>query len=409
MAGAVAQVFYVLYKALTKDLVEGNKEAQKSTKGLAKELKEQDKFTKDLQKSFKGLAVEIAGALGVAYTAGEFFRSLKDAADFGKTLSLTSNMLNINAGELQAWGNIIQKVGGTAEQFRGDLKNVADYFGTTQDNAFRLLPMLADNLHRLNRMQAFTYGHSIGLSDETITLLRKGNVELSSMLMAQKALGLITELDVKKFAEFNNTVADTKNAFMGLTLGLVSEAIPGLNKLFEETTKGLIYLRKHSSEFGDAFKGIAISVVAALALVNPEIAIFVAAIAALVAGLDKLKQMHDSFKPTGNAISDVFQGLSLGDVKDGKLSLSLKGRSEKTVDAIQAHNAEVQSAAALGTSNSINSSSKATTINNNVKIDKVVANSPTELARNIQSASGFSPAFLDQTGQANNTAANGMQ
>lgn len=386
----IAQVFYVLYKALTEDLLKGNKEAEKSTKQVSKELQEQDKHTENLKKGFKSLAVEIAGALGVAYTAGEFFRSLKDAADFGKQLSLTSNMMNINSGELQAWGNIIRKVGGTAEEFQSDLKGVADFFGTTPDNAFRLLPMLADNLSRLNRAQALVYGHSIGLSDETIMLLRKGNVELSTMLTAQKELGLITEADVSKFTDFNNTVVDTKSAFTGLTLALVSDAVPGLNKTFETITQGLVYLREHKSDVESFFEVFGVFAVSAIAAINPPLALLAATITGLLYLFKQLQDYEEKTPSAGQAVNSVNR---FKDYITGNINLNPP---------------EIANAAKLGSSNIINNSSRVATVNNTVNIDSVNTNDASKFVKDIKTQFNQSPAW-EANQQAMNYSANGQQ
>lgn len=404
----IAQVFYVLYKAITSDLIKGNEEANKSTKGLAKELKEQDKHTENLKKGFKSLAVEIAGALGVAYTAGEFFRSLKDAADFGKTLSINSNLMNINAGELQAWGNIAQKVGGTAQGFQADIGNIAAAFNTTKDNAFRLIPYLVENFSKLNRMQSQAYGHGfLNISDETIALFKKGGTELTSMLEAQKELGLITENDVKKFSALNNSVVDTKNAFMGLTVGLVSDAIPGLNKTFDAITKGLVFLREHKAEVESFFSAFSVFALGAIAAINPPLALLAATITGVIYLLEKLQKYEEKTPSAGQNLkaNGQFYGNTLTDMLTGHMKFE-GDDPQKHLEPV--HGDEV-TAKVHNLINNAASSSKSTTINNNVKIEKVVANNPTELVRNIKSASGFSPAFMDQTGQANNAVADGMQ
>lgn len=321
----IIQTLCVLYKAITDDLKKGNEEATKSTKMVAKELNETDKFTKALQKSFKSLAAEITGVLGVAFTAGEFFRTLKDAADFGKNLSLSSNLLNINASELQAWGNIIQKVGGKAEDFQKNLQAIGSYYNVTPDIALRAIPYLTDSFQKLNRLQAFTQGHNMGIDDHMIQLLRLGNTELSKMLMAQKDLGLLTEADVEKFVAFNSTIVDTKNAFMGLTTSLVSDAIPSLNTAFENLTKGLVYLRNNKDELKDAVVGIITGIGLAIAVSLPELTLFAAGIGLLVVGFEKLKSAHDSFKGSGNFLEDILTGTSASDLKNGDKKLSITG------------------------------------------------------------------------------------
>lgn len=403
----VIETLYILYKAITTDLTKGNEDVKKSTKSVGAEVTAVDKQTQELGKQFKKLAVEIAGVLGVAFTTGEFFRTLKDASDFGRSLGVTSNLLGVNTRELQAWGQVLEHVGGSAEGFQSDLQAIGNYFGVTAAEAIKFLPLLGQAFEKLNPIQANLLGQNYGISLPMIQLLREGNSEIAKQLGLQVKLGLLTQDDADKFVVFNDAVLDSKNALRGLALSVVTDALPSLDKVFEFFTTSLVYLREHKDELGDALKGIGIGIAAALAIANPEITLFVAGLTALIAAQEKLKAFHDSLQTAGDSSFGFFRS-GLGDLSNDNLSLNVKGvnideLAKKSYD----FNALINSPIATQAPGSISNSSRTNNYNHNVNIGTV----QTPDAKSFARKDSFSPEWHRQNDyqQANGSAMSGAQ
>lgn len=401
----VIETLYILYKAITTDLTQGNEDVKKSTKSVGTEVTAVDKQTQQLGKQFKKLAGEIAGVLGVAFTAGEFFRTLKDASDFGRSLGVTSNLLNINARELQAWGQVLEHVGGSAESFQSNLQAIGNYFGVRAADAIQFIPLLAKSFEKLNPLQRNMYGNNIGIDLPMIKLLSEGNDEISKQLQLQVKLGLLTQQDADKFVAFNDAVLDSKNALRGLALSVVTDAIPGLDTFFNFITQKLVYFREHKEDLSNVFTTLGIGLAAALAAINLPLTAFLASIAAVIYGLEKLDEYEKRHSSAGNGIkpyslTDLFTGnLQANDIP----GIDFNDLAKKSYD----FNAMVNSGIAVMPPSTMNNSSRTNTYNHTVNIDTV----QTPDVKSFTRKDSFSPAWHKQNDyqQANGNAMSGVQ
>lgn len=402
----VIETLYILYKAITTDLTQGNEDVKKSTKSVGTEVTAVDKQTQQLGKQFKKLAGEIAGVLGVAFTAGEFFRTLKDASDFGRSLGVTSNLLNINARELQAWGQVLEHVGGSAEGFQSDLQAIGNYFHVRAADAIQLLPLLAQSLSKLNPLQANMYGQGLGISLPMIKLLREGNDEIAKQLSLQVKLGLLTQQDADKFVALNDAVLDSKNALRSLGAAIVSDDIPGLNSILNGLTKLLVFLRENRADLEEGLTGALSGFLGFLAIINPEVGIFVAGILAIVAAFKAVQEIK---KIDFSNIFPKFSLTNLNENLDNKSDKFLQSNNTGSLDkAITNFNSLVDSPIATQSPGSISNSSRTNTYNHNYNIGTV----QTPDVKSFQSkVNSFSDRYNNRGDfqQANGAASSGVQ
>ena len=308
------KTLYVLYKAVTEPLKKGNDEVNKSNDKVQKSLKQTEDLADSFTSKIKSLAKEIAIASGLIYTASNFIADFKNAVNFGRELSVTSNLLNINAEELQAWGNALEHVGGDAKSFEANIQAIAKFFNITPDRALRLIPILSDAFSKLDRQQAFIFGNLFGIDPAFVKLLQKGPEGLSKLLNEQKDFGVLTQEQVDKFGKLNDKIVDTKNAFEGLFLALAADQLPQLDKFFSKALKYLIEFRENLDVVKNGIQASVIIIVGSLGLLTSAFSGVAFAILAVVGAYEAYKVITQASDNTGVLTSNAGFGSSLSDI-----------------------------------------------------------------------------------------------
>ena len=179
---SVFETFYLLFKSDTSDLKKGTEEAEKTTEKLQKSLNAVDRNVLNVGQKFLGLATSFASLVASVWSAHEILMNFKEAEQYSTSLSKASQVLGVSSEEIDRWGEAVKRVGGTTDDFKNSLMGLAQHLGTTPEIALRTLPLLADAFQRMNRVQAFMYGRSLGITDPTILLLQKGKAGLDEIL-----------------------------------------------------------------------------------------------------------------------------------------------------------------------------------------------------------------------------------
>lgn len=308
------KTLYVLYKAVTEPLQKGNDEVNKSNDKVQKSLKQTEDFADSFTSKIKSLAKEIAIASGLIYTASNFIGDFKNSVNFGRELSVTSNLLNINAEELQAWGNALKHVGGDAKSFEANIQAIAKYFNVTPDRALKFVPFLADAFSKLNRQQASTFGSLFNLDPAFIKLLQKGPSGLSDFLNKQKDFGILTQAQVDQFGKLNDKIVDTKNAFEGLFSALAADQLPELDKFFSKALKYLVEFRKNLDVVKTGIQASVIAIVGTLGLLSSAFSGVAIAILGVVGAYEAYKVITQVSGNTGALTSHSGFNASLSDI-----------------------------------------------------------------------------------------------
>lgn len=279
---SVFDTFYLLFKS------EGAKETAKDTKDVKKSADDADKSLKKFSESFeglknsvKGVITELAGFVSAGYAVHKIAEGIKSAIDYAINLDNASRALGVNVQALDAWGNAVQRFGGTSEGFQQSLRNLSQRLGTTGDTALRILPQLADGFQHLGRTAAMMYGQSLGLDEKTILLLQQGRREVDSVIQRQKELGLTTKQDAEEARKFNYAWQDMSHSFRSAFMAAAEGILPLLIKVLEGFATVAQFFRKHADLIIGALIGIG---VAAALIAAPFIAAN-AAVIALIAGI----------------------------------------------------------------------------------------------------------------------------
>jgi hypothetical protein len=250
---SVLETFYFLFEADAAKLDRGLDEANKKTDKLEKNLNETDAAGGKLG----GTLLKMAGALGAAIGGVAAFSSLKsmimETADAVDQLNDKAQALDIPVSELDAWGRAALMSGGTAEGFAESLRSIntgivaldatgkgkmlpflkemglsmADVKTAAKDPMFALLKM-SEQFEKLSRTEAAGLGAKLGLDQGTINLLSLGRAEMEALIKRQKELGVVTEDQAEKAAEFNDKMDEWRAVFGTVKREIVTTLLPPL-------------------------------------------------------------------------------------------------------------------------------------------------------------------------------------
>jgi hypothetical protein len=281
--------FFFDFKANYDSAVKGMEQTKKKANETGGAIgKVEDK----LKSSARNIGAYIGSFMAVGYVGNQILQT----ADAMNSLAESSNSVGMAVGELDAWSQAIEDAGGSGESFRGSLKGLAkdlaifsvkgkskntDFFtelGLNQKN-FKtvgdMLPALADSLSKLSDTEALGMGEKLGLDERTVAVLKQGREATMKMIEAQKKLGVMTDEDAKKIAEYDDAMdllgKNIKNIWRSMTLAIV----PAMKWLAE----GFSSLAEVWRENGDAIK------TGLLIFVGIMTAVFLPQLLALVSGL----------------------------------------------------------------------------------------------------------------------------
>jgi len=280
------ETLYIEVKLQTDEVKKGveqlQSQIQKLEEGFQDLSKAGDKVAESFRSVIRGTAQMFAGYVGFKALLSGANGAIQAIRDVGAA----SRELNVDVTALDAWGHAVQRMGGSAQQFQGSLKSLADHFGTTGEVALRVLPRLADLFSKLNPRQAQLYGKSLGLDLSTILLLQQGRREVEAVVTQQQRLGLVTKEQTEITRKFDNALYDASRAYQTFYRELALPLLPGI-------TAGINYFIEHKDVVEDSFRAMALGVTAltiALVSLGGPITKAAAAITTLAAGYGLLKE-----------------------------------------------------------------------------------------------------------------------
>lgn len=175
-----------------------------------------------------GLSVVITGF--AATTA----LMVKGAADEAAELEKLSEKTGLSTDALQEWGYAAQKAGGDASAVQKDLAGLQEKFMTTGKSAEKMLLDLSGRMEGMSGQKADALGKAYGLSDDTISLLKKGKEGVEDLRKeAHKLGGIIPADSIKKAAEFKRQMGELQFALHGITTQAAIAMIPALSRVVE--------------------------------------------------------------------------------------------------------------------------------------------------------------------------------
>lgn len=434
---SILETFYILFKSDASDVKKGAEEAEKSTKKLDESLKNVNQGATKVGQSFVELARAAATFLGVATAAHAVLNGITEANNYALQLGDASRALGVNAEELDLWGNVVKRTGGSVEGFQQSLKGLAEHLGTSANVALKALPQLAGVFERLGRFRALQYGKMLGLDESTILLLQQGRREVEAVIQRQKELGTVTQASIENSQKYRIAQNELGTAFRSLYLELGQTVIPILTRFYNFLVPIVEYIKRHKDLVIGAFIGIGIAAAIMLApfiAANAAVIAIAAGIAAFIALVAIAYEDIQAFLHGHNSlIGDILKrwplvGTVVGAVVDswkqkihaliaafkffqnliGKISDYFKGDSKVTLDIQNGQNLiGTAGASAIGaqTSNSI-FNSQAFDRNSSINTGPITIN--TQATDAVGISKGLGKGIQEHLWQANNEFANGV-
>jgi len=166
------------------------------------------------------------------------FAGLKGAVDYftGTVMKDSQELLNLSkitgfgVESLQKWKYAAEASGISAQSFIGDMEHMRKTLLYTEDDIYRL----ADQLAGMDRRTASQWASKIGISDETLIMMRKGSKEIKK-LMSQAYT--IPEKSIKQTAEFNSKLAAMKQNLVTMKNEIFMAVSPVLVDLIQKLQK----------------------------------------------------------------------------------------------------------------------------------------------------------------------------
>jgi hypothetical protein len=205
----------------------------------------------------------------------------KDMGEQAHTLQRLSDRTGMSTDAIQEWAYAVEAAGGSANSIKADLASLHSSMASvvpgelnmelvqlgisTRDASGELrssgdvLDDLAHKMQGFTQQQAFGWGEKLGLSDDTIHLLRQGTEGIEALKKEAHGLGsIIPGGAIKAGAEFNKSMMALRATIKGMTQQISLAAMPTMRKMTEGFREWLQVNREAvASRLGGLAEGIA--------------------------------------------------------------------------------------------------------------------------------------------------------
>lgn len=179
----------------------------------------------------KNLTMLGATVTGAAVAIKLFvLRSVNQAAELDKL----SKKTGLSTDSLQEWAYAAKQVGVNSDAVQNDLSRLQKKIGATGKDSQKALLAMANGFEKLTEAQAYAKGKKLGLSDDTIILLRKGREGVEALRKEAHNLGGVIPAEaIKRAAQFKTKVEELKFTWRGITSQVALSTIPTLDKMVD--------------------------------------------------------------------------------------------------------------------------------------------------------------------------------
>lgn len=185
-------------------------------------------------------------AASVTTAAGALAYFVRDAVGQADELQKLTEVTGIAAETFQEWGYAAAKMGADARSVQNDIAalnksmsspipgqfnmNLA-MLGVHGKNAAEVLEQLSDKFQGMTAQRASQWGSMIGLSDDTVRLLREGRATINDLRSEAHTMGVvISDEDIARASEFSRTLKALGYTFNSLRQQIFIGAVPALDR-----------------------------------------------------------------------------------------------------------------------------------------------------------------------------------
>ena len=287
---ATIDVLKLVFDSDASGMKRGTQEAKKGADDLKKSVLETDKAAQDMGDSFLSMISDAKGSISSLVGFSTVTAGILNEAARVDQLGKFADTIGQNIEEIDAWGQVVARNGGTAEGFQGTLKGLTDSLTELQltgagpaadvlarfgisardaggglKSAFDLLPEIADSFEGLSKAESLKFGQQLGLDQGTILTLQQGRFEVDQMVRRQKELGVATEEDAKIAREFNTAWQDTSQVFSSVFREIGVSVLPVLSDMLVGVQSFVQFMQDNEGLVEGIFSGMAVVLTAKLA------------------------------------------------------------------------------------------------------------------------------------------------
>ena len=197
--------------------------------GSAKKIDEFEKKIRGVSSAIEKMGHMVTGGLGIK----DFFGG---AIGRAQDIMNTSRAIGMSTDALQKWQYAAKVAGVSSDSVISDLQNLnANYFMTEKG-----VLGLADSMKRMSAQTANWWGNQLGISQDTILLLREGSQAILERQKAAKEAGAITPLEeLEKAHKMKMELDAQKERFLKLADVAAYKLLPVVSTLMEKFNEWL--------------------------------------------------------------------------------------------------------------------------------------------------------------------------
>lgn len=281
-----------------------NKEIDKSeqkTDEFGKSMASAEGRARLMEDKVKGAFVRIGAAVLAAVAASKVLESVTARVQMVEQIKNTSDALGIAVGDVDAFGKVIERMGGDAQGARDSLTDMAESIGEAlQDmesgraktfkalrislkdvngdakNAIEVMSELAGAVEGMSREEAVFRIKELGITDNrSVELILKGRQELDRMLRTQKEQGVVTKESAERVQQYSMALNKFKQNVGNARDGLVDWLLPAITWVIEKFDGLVGWFRDHDTFVQGFF----------IALAGVLTAVFLPAVVSAAAGV----------------------------------------------------------------------------------------------------------------------------
>lgn len=310
------------------------KGANKQAAPVAKQLNDIEKQGGKATKSVGELTGSLGKFLALIGSTLALRAFVEDTINTAAAVDRLAKNLNLGAGDITAWGNAAEELGGSAKGLQGSLSmlsreqtnlrvkgesSLLPYFSMLRVNltgvglAARpttdILLDLASAMSHYDRQTGHNILADMGFDEGTINLVMQGRKELELTLARQKDYGAQVAKFAPEATKLQRELVDTKQGFTLLGLTLLQDASPALEKVLGWFQKVGEWARDNKQFVGDFLTVIGVGL-GAIGLAALPIDLLVVGVLALAAGLVLLYQDYQTWKRGGDSLINWGPGIN---------------------------------------------------------------------------------------------------
>ena len=239
-----------------------DKAQKKSVEELRKFDEANQKTSKNIQRTSKETAQgfeksrDALISFGIAaFSTSAFTGFVKTMTAGNAALGRNSQLFNMSARELDAWGNVLKNVGGTADDFQGSLQALqSGVAGIKLGDAKILTPLarlgalgsidinkgtvdifkLSDALKRFKEANGeqltYSLAQQLGVDKNTFMILMQGSDAVHKLYNESYKLSGVNEKNTESAKRFQEKIASLSMSLGGLKNQIMDSLYPSLNK-----------------------------------------------------------------------------------------------------------------------------------------------------------------------------------